>query len=118
MVSSDMLRHIDLAAPHAQPLRWTQAEEAGNQVGGFGRQVARDAILAVLYPLEGRHLLLRHKRRLAVQHLEGEHAESPPVDGMVVALMGEHLGRDVVRRATKRPRAIGHLLGKAKIDEL
>mmetsp|Transcript_36225 Transcript_36225/g.111497 ORF Transcript_36225/g.111497 Transcript_36225/m.111497 type:complete len:369 (-) Transcript_36225:59-1165(-) len=66
------------------------------------------------------HGVLVAEGRLAADHLVDEDAQGPPVHGLAVALVQQHLGRDVLRRAAERvrPRAWLDDLCKAEICEL
>lgn len=64
------------------------------------------------------HVVLAAERRLADEQLVHEHAQCPVVDGPVVALVEDDLGRHVLGRAGERPRFVRALndLGEAKVD--
>lgn len=62
--------------------------------------------------------VLVRKRRAADEHLVDEDTQTPPVDGLAVALGANDLGGQVIGGAAHGPRNVGHFLGKAKIDEL
>ena len=73
--------------------------------------VAEDLLINV-------HRVVGAKGRLADEHLKDQDAECPPVDGEVVALVGDDLGREVLGRAAERPRTVGDDLGETKVDDL
>ena len=54
----------------------------------------------------------------ALQTLEGEDADGPPVNGKRVATVLQHLGREVLGRAAEGPRLALHHLGEAQVGEL
>jgi hypothetical protein len=59
------------------------------------------------------------KGRLADAELVGEDAQRPDVDGVVVVLVLDHLGRQVVERATERGAAGGGRVHRpAKVRDL
>ena len=60
--------------------------------------------------LAGQRGFVRVKRRVPDHHLEEDGANGPPVDGLVVAVLPEHLGRDVVGSANRRVRELPPLL--------
>jgi hypothetical protein len=69
------------------------------------------------------NLLVDHHGVLVVkgvnagQHLVGEDAEGPPVDGFAVALVEKHLGREVLRGATKSVGAGLAVFGEAEVGQ-
>jgi len=52
------------------------------------------------------------------QHLVGEDAHRPPVDGLAMAFVEEHFGGEVLRRTAKRISARLAIFGEAEIGEL
>ena len=44
--------------------------------------------------------------------------KGPPIDGEVVPLVRDDLGREVLGRAAERPRAVLDKLGEAEVDDL
>ena len=74
--------------------------------------LARHDLLVDLYGLIG------EEGRIAGGHLVDEHAECPPVDGLVVALAENDLGRQVLGRAAQCPRAALDALGEAEVGHL
>lgn len=54
----------------------------------------------------------------AGEHLVEEDAEGPPVDGLPVALVQQHLGGEVLRGPAQRVRARLHVLRKAEVRQL
>mmetsp|Transcript_102295 Transcript_102295/g.292819 ORF Transcript_102295/g.292819 Transcript_102295/m.292819 type:complete len:284 (+) Transcript_102295:3646-4497(+) len=79
--------------------------------------VPREVELTVENLLVDAHRVLIHKRRLARQHLIGQNTKSPPVHALTVALVQEHLRRNVLRGAAQGVRFERHHLGEAEVRD-
>ena len=81
-------------------------------------EIAGELNLALEDFLVDGHGVVVVERVDARQHLIGEDAERPPVHGLAVALVQEHFGGEVLRRATQRISARLAVLGETKVCEL
>lgn len=59
------------------------------------------------------------ERRTADEELVAQHAKAPLVDGVVVALVLDHLWRQIIQRSAHRLAVVGHRVGRpAEVGEL
>lgn len=81
-------------------------------------EIARELNLALEDLLVDSHRVVIVERIDASQHLVRENAQRPPVDWLTVALVEEHLGRQVLRRPAQCVSARLTVLGETEICEL
>ena len=95
-------------------------EQLCDEIDRLIRKVMRELVLHARHLPIHLHLRRAAKRRVALDHLEGEHADRPPIEGGAVAAVEDHLGREVVRRAAERVRllAAAEALREAHVDQL
>ena len=102
-----------------------------HSVLGVNHEQLADEVLRLLAHVRGeaeiqladalvRHVLrLRFEGRMAAQKLVGQHADAPVVDGRVVVLVIDHLGRQVIQGAAHGVTAVGRRVCRpAKIGDL
>jgi len=77
-------------------------EQLGDEVARRAAHLGGDVVLVGLDALVGLLERLRLEGRLADEQREQDAAQGPGVHLVAVALLVQHLGRDVVRRAAQR----------------
>ena len=80
------------------------SDEVDRRLGEVGVGGDVEGLLPVDDFLAGGLRVVREEGGVADDHLEKDDADAPPVDCLGVALLREHLGRDVVRGADCRER--------------
>jgi hypothetical protein len=108
---------LDARERHA--LTRVLAEDARDEIARLRGDVGREAEVDLDDAALGFRVPLRLKGRRAAEEFLREDAEGPVVHGVVVVLVLDHLGREVVERAAERRAARGGGMdGPAEIRDL
>jgi hypothetical protein len=108
----------DVARPApqiAEALRAVGGEEATNEVLGVRVNVRWEGHLVAQDLLVDPQGVVVKEGRVAGEHLEGEDAKRPPVDGLAVPLRQHNLGCEVLGRAAQCEGTVLDDLGEAKV---
>jgi len=81
-------------------------------------KIARELDLALENLLVDRHGVVVVERVDSCDHLVGENAESPPIDGLAMAFVKENLGGEILGSSTEGVRAGLAVLCEAEVRQL
>lgn len=112
-----VLHIVGPALEAAVSLREVRGEQLLDETAGAAIEVPREDEVTGENFLVNPHRVVINKRRLAGEHLIVKDPKRPPVDPLVVALVEEHLGRDVLGGTAERVGLELHLLREAKVGD-